>query len=355
MVDPAILDSTVRYDDPALGTMRDLLAGFPAQARQAWRIGKTFNLPDQMRDLSDVLMLGMGGSGIGGDVIATIAMHTRSVPIRIIRNYGVPATGEDSLVVGSSFSGNTEETLEAFEHALEAPGHQLAITTGGRLAELAGERNVPVLRYEWSGPPRTALGYGVFAPLALLTRLGAIDLPEGEVEATFSALDRVAERCAVEIPTAANVAKRLAWCLFETVPVIVGPDFLDVAARRWATDINENAKQWAFALSLPELNHNQIEGMAAPSRTLDHLSVVLLSAPSLHPRNRLRVELTGEVLRRVGVSHHQVLVGGETPLEAVLEACSLGSWTSFYLAVLNAVEPLPTPTMDALKDRLGTS
>lgn len=352
---PAVLDDPATFADTPLGTMRELLAGLPAQARQAWSEAQAFALPAGFERPSDVVMLGMGGSAIGGDVIATIAVHTSAVPIRVVRNYVAPATSDGSLTIACSFSGGTEETIEAFGRAMKGPGRQLAITTGGRLASLAEARGVPVFRYGWHGPPRTALGYGVFAPLALLTRLGAIEFAEGEVSDALDALERSAERYAPEVPAPANEAKRIALRLAGRLPVIIGTDFLDVAARRWATDINENAKQWAFPMALPELSHNQLEGMAAPEGAIGQLLVVLLDAPAVHARNAVRVGLTSEVLRSVGVDYDQAVVGGDTPLDAVMQACVLGSWTSLYLAVLNGVDPAPTPTMDAVKARLSAS
>ncbi len=349
------LDDAATYDATPIATMRDHLAELPAQARAAWALASDFVLPEDFAQPSDVVLLGMGGSAIGGDVIATIANHARAVPIRIVRNYVAPTTSERSLVIACSFSGGTEETFEAFSTALDAPGHNLAITTGGPLAVIAQKRGVPVFSYEWPGPPRTALGYGVFAPLALLTRLGALDLAAGEADRTLDALERCAVRYAPDVPFAGNEAKRIAAELVGRLPIVIGSDFLEVAARRWVTDINENAKQWAFPLALPELSHNQIEGMAAPPGALAQLCVIFLDAPSVHRRNATRVGLTSEVLASAGVDYHQTIVGGDTPLEAVMQACTLGSWVSLYLAVLNGVDPTPTPTLDALKARLNAS
>lgn len=351
----SILDDPATYDPQPIATMREHLAALPGQAREAWTAATAFELPEDFGTPSDVVMLGMGGSAIGGDIIATIALQSRAVPIRIVRNYVAPHTTADSLVVACSFSGGTEETLEAFSRALDTAGHHLAVTTGGPLAAVAEERGIPVFSYRWAGPPRTALGYGVFAPLALLARLGAIELDDGEPEETLAALQRCADRYAPDVPLAANEAKSMAAALAGRLPVIVGPDFLDVAARRWATDINENAKQWAFPLALPELNHNQLEGMAAPDGAIDRLSVVLLDAPTIHRRNATRVGLTSEVLSDAGVAHQAAVVGGESPLDAVMQACTLGSWVSLYLALLNGVDPAPTPIMDALKQRLNAS
>jgi len=351
----SILDDPATYEPQPIATMREHLAALPGQAREAWAAATAFELPEDFGTPSDVVMLGMGGSAIGGDIIATIALQSLAVPIRTVRNYVAPHTTERSLVLACSFSGGTEETLEAFSRALDTPGHNLVVTTGGPLAAVAEERGVPVFSYRWPGPPRTALGYGVFAPLALLTRLGAIELDDGEPDETLAALQRCAHRYAPDVPLAANEAKSIAATLAGHLPVIVGADFLEVAARRWAADINENAKQWAFPLALPELNHNQLEGMAAPAAAIDHLAVVLLDAPTIHRRNAARVGLTSEVLSDAGVDHYAAVVGGDSALDAVMQACTLGSWVSLYLAVLNGVDPTPTPTMDALKRRLNAS
>ena len=335
--------------------MRDLIAALPAQAREAWTAGQAWELPAAFRTPRRVVVLGVGGSAIGADLLATLAERTTAVPVRVQRGYAAPVADEDTLVVACSFSGETEETLAAFEGTFDQPGMRLAVTTGGRLAQTAEERGLPVFRYRWEGPPRTALGYGLFPLLAILQRLGAIPIGEHEVERAIAALEAGAERWSTNVPERSNLAKQQARKLAGRVPVILGADFLDPAARRWSGDINENAGQWAFHAALPEADHNLVAGVGAPPAATALLRAVLLDSPAIHQRNRLRVRLTAELLDEGGIQHDIVLCDGTGVLDSMLSACYLGDWVSLYLALLGRVDPGPIPAIERLKAALAAS
>ena len=185
--------------------------------------------------------------------------------------------------------------------------------------------------------------------------LGSICLPlaGGEPERTFAALERAAERWALAVPERDNEAKRLARRLHGRVPVIVGAGYLDVAARRWAAQLNENSKQWAFAAALPEADHNLVLGFPAPPAARELLHAVFLDAASVHPRTRLRVGLTAGLLDDAGVAHDTVAVDGDSMLESLLLAIYLGDWVSLYLAMLNDADPTEMAALEELKVALA--
>ena len=343
-------------DSPAAIAQRDpssfhrLLAQLPEQSRDAWALARSWPLPAGFHTPSRVVLAGVGGSAIGADIVATLARLHGPVPVEVLRQYQAPALDTDALVIACSFSGNTEETTAAFEATLATPGMRLALTTGGRLADLARERGVPLLAYAWDGPPRTALGYGMFTILGLAARLGAIDVGEDEVTVAISGLSEAVRQYGLAAPM--NEAKRLAIAIGDRVPVIIGADFLDVAARRFATEVNENAKQWAFSAALPEFNHNAMQALAGPTGTPGTLLPIIIDAPAVHPRNRRRVQETMRMMSEAGVSAQLIDTGGSTPLDAIMRATSLASWTSYYLAMLHDVDPTPVPTLDAFKARM---
>jgi glucose/mannose-6-phosphate isomerase len=343
------LDQAETYERLDLSGMRHLIAGLPEQSRQAWDAGRRWPLPPAFTKPSRVVVLGMGGSAIGGDMIATLSARSSTVPIQIVRGYTMPATDEHTLVVASSFSGDTEETLETFNTALERPGMHLALTSGGRLGRLAGSLGYALLKYDFQGQPRSALGWGVFPLLALLHRLGAIDVDEAAVDSTIHELGQAATDWGIDRPCDENAAKLIATALHGRVPLIVGTDFFEVVARRWAGQVNENAKQWAFHVALPEANHNLIVGFASPPAAREALHVLFLDSAILHERNRLRVRMTGEALDRAGISHDELLIGGADPLDAMLRASYLGDWVSLYLGMLNEVDPTPVTPISDLK------
>ena len=349
------LDDPRQYERLDPTRMRDLIAALPTQAREAWAAGQAWELPAAFHTPRRVVVVGVGGSAIGADLLATLAERTTAMPVHVQRGYASPVTDAGTLVVACSFSGETEETLVAFEGTLDQPGMRLALTTGGRLAKMAEARGLPVFRYRWDGPPRTALAYGLFPLLAILQRLGAIPIGEDDVERAVAALEKGAERWNPDVPEASNLAKQQARKLTGRVPVILGADFLAPAARRWSADFNENANQWAFHAALPEANHNLVVGVGAPPAASELLRAVLLDSPAIHGRNRLRVQLTAELLREAGIERDIVLCEGTGVLDSMLSACYLGDWVSLYLALLEGVDPGPIPAIERLKAALAAS
>ena len=357
----SVLDDPATYSRLDPTGMRELTAALPQRARESWAAGQAWEMPAEFHTPRRVVVLGVGGSVSSADVIAALAARTSTAAIQLHRGYAAPAMDEDTLAVACSFSGDTEETVAAFQGTLGQPGMRLAIGTGGRLAELAEEARCPRFIYSWPGPPRTALADGLFPLLAILQRLGTIPVDDEELEGAFEALTSVAREWGPEAPEAAapgpsagpNAAKQLARRLVGRVPVIIGADFLEVAARRWTAGINENANQWAFHAALPEADHNLVAGFGAPLGARELMRVVLLDSVAVHARNRLRVGLTAGLLDDAGIKHEALDVGGETMLESQLRACYLGDWVSLYLALLNDVDPASIPMIDALKATLA--
>lgn len=337
--------------DPA--GMSGYIAGLPAQCREAWAAGLAWQAPTHFRTARRIVVLGMGGSAIGAEVVTTLAQGMTSIPMQVVRGYRAPAVDEDTLVVASSWSGETEETLEAFQGTLGTPGMRLAITSGGRLGRLAESLGYAVMTYQFEGQPRAAIGWGVYALLGVLCRLGALSVPERAVEESIAQLEQCAADWGIDQPGESNVAKQLARRIQGRIPVIFGPDFLEVAARRWAGQMSENAKQWALHAALPELDHNLIVGFAGPSVAREAMHVLMLDNVGVHERTRLRIQLTGDALDEGGVAHDELLIGGDNHLDAIMRACYLSDWVSLYLAMLNGVDPTEVSAISKLKDALA--
>lgn len=335
-----------RLDPDGMGW---LIAELGDQVREAWATGRDWSVPASFTTPTRVVVVGMGGSAIGADIASTLARISSPIAVEVIRNYTAPPAATGTLVIASSVSGNTEETLAAYEVARAGPGRHLAITTGGHLADLDG----PCLTYEWGFHPRAALGWGLMPLAAVLTQLGVLAIADAEVDAATATLDANSAAWGTEVPAAENRAKQIALRLRGRLPVIVGTDFLEVAARRWAGQLQENAKQWAFSAALPEMNHNFINGFGLPSTGTEQLQVEFLDTPAAHERNRRRVELTGRSLDEASVANEVVLTDGAGPLATILAAAHLGDWVSYYLAMLNEVDPSDTSPIETFKERMG--
>ncbi|MCY3655510.1 MAG: bifunctional phosphoglucose/phosphomannose isomerase [Chloroflexi bacterium] len=353
MGDDAALDDAARRAGIDPGSFGQLVAGLPEQATEAWDAGRewaaSLTLPAPRR----VVVAGMGGSAIGAEMVAALGSSRTTTPIEVLRDYTPPALDADSLFVACSFSGNTEEVLTAFDAAGTLGATRAAITTGGKLGERAAKAGVPTFSFAFRGPPRTALGYGVLPLLALLRRADVLPVGDEEVEAAITLLKRCSEAAHPDVPTSSNPPKQIARRLAGRIPVVVGPGALRVAASRWAGVIPENASQWALSAELPELDHNLVAGFALPAAAVDQLHVVLLDGNGVHPRNRRRVEITAEELGRAGVSCEVVHVEGSSGLDSVLHAAYIGDWVSYYLALLNGVDPFEVAPIDRVKAALA--
>jgi glucose/mannose-6-phosphate isomerase len=324
------------------------------QAEDAWRIASGLTAPAEYRHARQIVILGMGGSAIAGDLVRTLLADCASVPIVVSREYDVPAfVSSETLVVASSYSGNTEETLSATEQALAAGARVLVISTGGRLARIAQERRLPLIRFAYEAQPRAVLGYSLFLLLGALSALGYVGGRDLGVEDALAAIRARAAACAPERPTAENEAKQLALALRDSVPVVYGGGILAELARRWKGQFNENAKHWAFFEQLPELNHNAVIGYQYPAPAARAIRVLLLSSDLNHPRIRRREEVTASILERAGVAHRILRAEGGGPLAQVCSLAVLADFATYYLALVNGADPTTIENIDYLKAELA--
>ena len=351
-ISPSIVKLSERFSAlPAIREVdrhgfRDTLIGLSAQCLQAWTLGQSWTLPQKLQLPRRVIFAGVGGSAIGADVVATYARLFSPISVEVTRDYSLPPLDKDCLVLACSFSGETEEAIKPFQAAAAAGAMCLAITTGGTLQEEALRLGQPCLTYSWSGTPRSAIGYGVFLPLAILSRLGLFEISDDDIQSVITDLMQLSDQWELSvIDDAVTLPALIAGEMLERIPLIVGSGFLEVAARRWAGELAENSKRLAVPVAVPEFNHNLLEGAVADAlryqtnQTSDPWFVILLDASPAHPRNRLRVSITRKHFENAGRKAWHVDVGGKTPLQSIMRACSLGSWGSFYLAGFSGVDP----------------
>lgn len=345
-----------RLDSEGLGGR---IAALPAQIEEAWAAARSFALPAEYAGATNVVVLGMGGSGIGGAMLRALSLDLGArTPVHLVAGYTLPAwAGAETLVIASSNSGNTEEVVAAFGEAIARRVMCVAVTAGGKVAEMARASGVPLLAVRWDAEPRAALGWSFAAPLALCSALGLAPGPDLDADCAAAVEEMRAAAAAIEcgVPESRNAAKQLARRLAGRLPVFVGAGALAPVAYRWRTQVNENADSWAIADELPELNHNAQAGYGLPQRVVSLLHAVLLRHASAHPRVALRFDATADEMRRCGVSAEIVEAPGGTLLAQVLRAVHLGDYVSYYLALLNGVHPSRTPPLTAIKERLAAS
>ncbi|TME91894.1 MAG: bifunctional phosphoglucose/phosphomannose isomerase [Chloroflexi bacterium] len=340
----------IRAGDPEdmLGRIKEL----GQQIRDAWAIASKANLPPAYGDVRNITVAGMGGSAIGGDLAAALLADELKVPMTVHRDYGLPAyVGRDSLVVTSSYSGNTEETLSSFEEARKRGAKVLVLTTGGKLAELGRASSYPVVTFSYKARPRATLGYSLGLVLGTLAKLNFVRDLSGDIEAATRDLAKIQER--VHEGARTNEAKKLAIELFGRVVFAYGAGVMGVMARRVKGQWNENAKNWSAFDVMSELNHNAVVGFPHPPIAKEALTVLLLRSDRDNPRHKLRFEVTRELLDRASIPHKTLQFAGQNVLSEVLQMVYFTDYVSFYVALLNGADPSPNTSIDYLKDRLA--
>jgi glucose/mannose-6-phosphate isomerase len=298
----------------------------------------------------------MGGSAIGGDIARRLALAESKVPVWVHRDYGLPPfVDRDTLVIASSYSGNTEEALSAFTASLQTPAKKLVLTTGGKLKEIAEKEGIPIFPIDYQAPPRAAFPHSFVPLVGIFQKLGLFADKSADMKEALQTLNQLAKDLAETTPSVFNSAKQLATKLWGHVAVIYGAEVLSETAQRWKTQLNENSKTWAVSELFPELNHNAVVGYKFPPQVKERIFVVLLHSARFHPRSQLRYEATAKLLTKSGISHEVVEAVGATALAQVMGLILLGDYVIFYLAMLNKVDPMPIESIDFIKQYLARS
>lgn len=330
---------------------------FAEQCREAWAIGRAVrDLPDA-GGVESVVVLGMGGSGISGDVVQTLVEPRLPVPFRTIRGYGpLPEwVGRNTLVFAVSYSGYTEETLATFEEAHDRGARAVAVSSGGRLAELAASYGVAHVRVPADLQPRVSLGFLTLPILAVLVEIGFVPDFSDDVEEAIDTLATIGKRCGRDARLDENSAKQLARSLHGKVPVIYGGEGLGgVAAYRFKCDINEYAKAIAYSNVVPELDHNELESWSSLDElTKDNFVVVLLRDSGEHERVALRLDLTRDLIEKHVADVVELRSEGTSALARLLSLVMITQLAAIYQGLANGIDPGPVHVLEGLKQQLA--
>jgi glucose/mannose-6-phosphate isomerase len=305
--------------------------------------------------ISNIVVTGLGGSAIGGDLLRVYAADKCPVPITVNRDYGLPHfVGPDTLVFAVSYSGNTEETLSAYREARVRGASIIAITTGGKLGEMALQDGVPLVKIPSGLAPRAATGYLFIPTLGILQRLGLLPDLTAELTEMTVFIKELQKKIGPESPVEENLSKVIAQKFYNKIPVIWGAaGTTEVVAQRWKGQINENAKSPAYWNVFPELNHNEIVGFQFPPEILQKIHVIILRDERDHPRVQKRIEITKGVIKDVVDGCTEVWASGNGVLSRLFSLIYTGDYASFYLAALYGLDPGPVKVIDFLKGKLA--
>lgn len=324
-------------------------ADLPEQVAAAAKVADSLDGLPAHESIENVVVLGMGGSGVAGDILLAVAGPFLPVPAVVVKDYQLPAfVGEGSLVFAISFSGNTEETLEATVEAAAEGAKVVAITGGGELAKLAAGWGAPVVAVPTTIPkPRAALGAQAIPPLVVLEDVGLFPGARRWIDLAVEALQSRRDRLEKGAPLAADIARRIG----RTIPLIHGGGPIGAAAAaRWRTQVNENPNSPAFSAVMPELCHNEFQGWGQHGDvTRQMMSVIQLRHDAEHPQTSRRFDYVGEALREVVSDVIEVRAEGEGDLAQLLDLILLGDYVSLHLAAQEGIDPGPIDALDQLK------
>jgi len=354
LLKPVILDNLSEIKRIDKSDMLSFCVGAPKHYGDASRLAK--NLQIDYHKPETIIVAGMGGSAIGGELLKDWARDKADVPIEVCRDYSLPAyAGRNALVFVVSYSGETEEALSVFQQALKRKCMIVTISSGGKLQEFSKKLSLPHVQVPLGMAPRATLPY-LFLPLPFaLKRLGLVSNVDSEVNEAVRVLKLVSDENMPGKPLSGNFSKTLASALDGTVPVIYGFGFYRAVAQRLKTQFNENSKvpaKWEF---FPELNHNEIVGWENAKKLGEYFSLVFIRDSDEPEEIQRRIEITKKLVHDEGLRAYEIWGRGRSVLARMCSVICIGDFTSVYLGILRAVDPTPVRTIDVLKRELAKS
>jgi glucose/mannose-6-phosphate isomerase len=348
-----ILDDLNKMREIDRSNMLLELQMLPDQLEKAWQIADQYQLP-KLIDYESITIAGMGGSAIGADLLLSYIHDICRTPVGVIRGYSLPewVSSPNSLVICSSHSGNTEETLAVFDQACDRDCAIMVVSTGGKIKSLAEKREKLFWQFNHEGQPRSAVGFSFGMLLNLFSRLKLIPDQTELVKFTVEAMRKTLAEIDADIPVSKNLAKRIAGQAFGRQAVMLGAEHLEPVARRWKTQINEIAKAWAGFEFMPEANHNTLAGLEYPQAVLEKLYALFLTSGNYNSRNQKRFDLTFDHFMVAGLCTDKVSVAENNKLAEIWRVLMIGDFVSYYLAMLYEVDPTPIESLEHFKQAM---
>jgi glucose/mannose-6-phosphate isomerase len=348
-----VLDKPMKMNEVDRCNMLGDLVKTPDYCRDAIKRAKQVSMPEKVNP-KNIVVVGMGGSAIGGEILHDWLRDTLPIPIEVCRDYTLPAyVNRDALVFVNSYSGNTEETLTAFLTAIHRKCTVTAVTSGGQLESFCRKLRVPHMIIPEGLQPRVAIPYMFFPLPVLMEKMEVISGIYDELEEAIQILERATKANAPDIPTKNNRAKQIATELVDTIPVVYGFRQYSSIAQRLKAQFNENSKVHSKYEVFPELNHNETVGYEAPETLTKKLSIILIRDPQEPPEIRNRIETTTKLVFSRANKVLEVMAEGKGKLAKMFSVMSVGDFASVYLAILQNKDPTPVNLIDRVKSELA--
>ena len=339
------------------GGILDSIIALPRQVEQAYREVSALEIPERYGQAKNIVVTGMGGSALGGRILDSLTLSQLRAPLEVFTELSLPKyVNEDTLVIASSYSGNTAETISSLKDASEKKAMVVGVCTGGKMAEILKKEKLPSYIFtpiaNPSGQPRMGLGYSTTSILTLLAKLGFLTFDETDILRIERMMGETISEFGPDSAVGKNLAKSLAVKLKGKIPVLLASEHLVGIAHAFKNQLNENAKTFSLLFDIPEMNHHLLEGLGNPHRARELLNFVLLESELYSEEIKKRYPITREVIEKNGVETCLYKVRAEKKLDQIFEVLVLGSFVSLYLAILNDLDPTPIPWVDYFKSKL---
>lgn len=339
-----------------LGSIMEL----PKQCEDAWMNAKDIQVPDDYRDITNIIMSGMGGSGLGARIIESVYHDKLTYPLTRVNDYDLPNyANHHSLVICSSYSGETEETISTAKQAIERKCKWMAIGTGKTLIELAKENNAPYYkiepRYNPSNQPRMAIGYSVVGQLILASKAGLFDLEHEDIKEAVHSMKEVIVKNEINVEESKNHAKNLAKKLIGKNIFYIASGHLVGAIHTVNNQLNENTKAFSADYQIPEINHHLMEGLVHPTENQNRLFFIFANSDLYSDRIKKRIDVTKDVIEKNNIEYFEFIATSRSKLSQAFELIQFGAFVNFYLAMLYDQNPAPIPWVDYFKKKLAKS
>lgn len=341
------LDQTESIKGLDKSDMAGYILALPEQIKESLEKMEKMTIPDDWAKVENIFFVGMGGSATAGSLLANLPESDRKIPMAVVRNYELPNwVDKNSLVIIVSHSGETAETISAFKYAAAKEAKIFLVAERGLLEKMGVSENAIVFDYDTKAPARAALGFQIGAIFNLLKKIKMIDY---DIESALEVLKKLNQELNPNVLTEKNLAKGLAYFCFDHLPVIISSGILKSVAWRWKTQLNENSKSFAFTEYAPECLHNAVAGFDWPVCFRDDFVYLILTNSFDRPELQNKIEIFKNILEEKNIAYELIEAVGEDVMAQKLSLVILGDWVSYYLALLNGVDPTPVETIEKAK------
>lgn len=353
-----MLDDLAQITKLDEGNILGSIERLPEQIEDAWKEIKELDLPESYSSAKNIVVAGMGGSALGGRIVHYLEFRNLRAPIEVVTGYHLPNyVNEETLVILSSYSGGTEETVNNAYDAIKRRAKIIGITTGGKLMEiLIGEKLAMYLidpKNNPSGQPRMGLGYSISSILGILSKLGFINTTEQDIKDSIERTENFVKEFGVRTHTERNLAKKMAEKFTSKLPILISSEHMVGVTHAFKNQLNENSKTFSMHFEISELNHHLMEGLKYPSKARELIRFLFFESKNYYERNAKRYPITQDVVKQNGFEYEVYKMSSANRIEEVFEVLVFGSFVSFYIALLHGIDPSPIPWVDYFKQKMS--